>query len=248
MLGQGHTAKSIAVAKGISVAAVNERLRAARRKTGIGSSRELARFVRLQKNSDEEIEVSADTASAPSSRWPMTIGFGRRAFMPVFVIFALGAAYLTLHQNVPAIRPTTSASAPSDPLLAGMDDPSVTLTAMHRRVRSENRDETWASRSEDFLRKRYGRVPNLSAGGNDVRVLCARSLCEVAAALPKTLTRRQMTKLVEDLQSMSLIVDLRAEGLQNITQGFGESFITYCQRKDPRSAREIHLPTNAVEQ
>ncbi|HET6407092.1 MAG TPA: sigma factor-like helix-turn-helix DNA-binding protein [Chthoniobacteraceae bacterium] len=40
LLAEGHTAKSIAGLTGRSVAAVNERLREARRKTGIGSSRE----------------------------------------------------------------------------------------------------------------------------------------------------------------------------------------------------------------
>ena len=39
LLAEGHTAKSIAALTGRSVAAVNERLREARRKTGIGSSR-----------------------------------------------------------------------------------------------------------------------------------------------------------------------------------------------------------------
>ena len=34
LLGRGHTAKSIATLKGLSVPAVNERFRAARRKTG----------------------------------------------------------------------------------------------------------------------------------------------------------------------------------------------------------------------
>jgi len=47
-LAQGHTAKTIANAEGISVNVVNERLRSARRKTGAVSSRELARLVGQQ--------------------------------------------------------------------------------------------------------------------------------------------------------------------------------------------------------
>ena len=42
LLAEGHTAKSIANTIGSTPAAVNERLREARRKTGVGSSRELA--------------------------------------------------------------------------------------------------------------------------------------------------------------------------------------------------------------
>ncbi|PXA94367.1 hypothetical protein DMC18_06555 [Caulobacter sp. D5] len=45
LLARGHTAKSAAVALGVSESAVNERLREARRKTGVGSSRQLARLV-----------------------------------------------------------------------------------------------------------------------------------------------------------------------------------------------------------
>ncbi|MBN8809286.1 MAG: hypothetical protein J0I47_13775 [Sphingomonas sp.] len=46
LLASGHTAKSIATLTGRTEAAVNERLRDARRKTGVGSSRELARLLR----------------------------------------------------------------------------------------------------------------------------------------------------------------------------------------------------------
>jgi DNA-binding CsgD family transcriptional regulator len=42
LLAEGHTAKSIAIALETTPAAVNERLREARRKTGVGSSRELS--------------------------------------------------------------------------------------------------------------------------------------------------------------------------------------------------------------
>ncbi len=45
LLARGHTAKSAAAELGVSEGAVNERLREARRKTGVGSSRQLARLV-----------------------------------------------------------------------------------------------------------------------------------------------------------------------------------------------------------
>jgi TonB family protein len=45
LLARGHEAKSIASALGISVHTVNERLRAARRKLGVSSSREAARLL-----------------------------------------------------------------------------------------------------------------------------------------------------------------------------------------------------------
>jgi DNA-binding CsgD family transcriptional regulator len=45
LLAQGHSVKSAAALAGLTENAVNERLREARRKTGVGSSRELARLV-----------------------------------------------------------------------------------------------------------------------------------------------------------------------------------------------------------
>jgi len=58
LLARGHTAKSIATLTDRSVGAVNERLREARRKTGIGSSRELARMFAAQESRDELIGMA----------------------------------------------------------------------------------------------------------------------------------------------------------------------------------------------
>ncbi|GAA4024955.1 hypothetical protein GCM10022280_27290 [Sphingomonas swuensis] len=46
----GHDAKSIATYLGLSVHTVNERLRGARRKLGVGSSREAARVLAAAEN------------------------------------------------------------------------------------------------------------------------------------------------------------------------------------------------------
>src|SRR5687768_12118933 len=54
LLMAGHTVKSIAARMGRSETSINERLRDARRKTGIGSSRELARHLDAQKIWDKK--------------------------------------------------------------------------------------------------------------------------------------------------------------------------------------------------
>jgi DNA-binding CsgD family transcriptional regulator len=54
LLAGGHTVKSIAVQLGRSEASINERLREARRKTGVGSSRELARLIDTKKSGTEK--------------------------------------------------------------------------------------------------------------------------------------------------------------------------------------------------
>src|SRR3546814_2888029 len=58
LLTAGHTVKSIAVRLGRSEASINERLRDARRKTGAGSSRELARRLDAQQIWDRKIDLS----------------------------------------------------------------------------------------------------------------------------------------------------------------------------------------------
>ncbi len=64
LLTVGHTVKSIAVRLGRSEASINERLRDARRKTGVGSSRELARHLAAQKNWDNNIDLSTQSSAA----------------------------------------------------------------------------------------------------------------------------------------------------------------------------------------
>jgi DNA-binding CsgD family transcriptional regulator len=72
MLAQGHTAKTIASVRDLSVNVVNEQLRSARRKTGAMSSRELARVVvaqagaRTPKLCDKKIELERMAAANPS--------------------------------------------------------------------------------------------------------------------------------------------------------------------------------------
>ena len=58
LLASGHTVKTIAVELGRSEASIHERLREARRKTGVGSSRELARRLRDQENWRSEEHTS----------------------------------------------------------------------------------------------------------------------------------------------------------------------------------------------
>ena len=65
LLAGGHTVKSIAMQLDRSEASINERLREARRKTGVGSSRELARQLDEQKIWDKKIDLS--TAASPAN-------------------------------------------------------------------------------------------------------------------------------------------------------------------------------------
>jgi DNA-binding CsgD family transcriptional regulator len=96
LLAEGHTVKSIAGQLGRSEASINERLREARRKTGVGSSRELARLVAEQKIWDEKIDLSSGEASADGPSVPRLQGFvwtkGRIAMLILLPAAALGLA------------------------------------------------------------------------------------------------------------------------------------------------------------
>jgi DNA-binding CsgD family transcriptional regulator len=78
LLTAGHTIKSIAALLERSEASINERLRDARRKTGVGSSRELARLVAAQENWPRKTDLSpagdlGDVDEPPASaarHWP----------------------------------------------------------------------------------------------------------------------------------------------------------------------------------
>jgi DNA-binding CsgD family transcriptional regulator len=106
LLAEGHTAKTVAAALGMTEGAVNERLREARRKTGVGSSRELARLLRGVETEPQEIRPkqigvaatapSIDTQGRQRGRrlgWPVILG----AFAMITLASAIGAlAALTL--------------------------------------------------------------------------------------------------------------------------------------------------------
>lgn len=179
LLAAGHTAKSAAAATGLSVNAVNERLREARRKTGVGSSRELARLVGPQENRDEEIGVAPrrtpgdpHPAAAPH---PPHGGRRRSIVMGFLLIGAIGAAIIV---GVPQATPAEAApDAVSDRLFG---DAAYDPRAMRQRMLAEQRDVVWAEGGEARLLTLYGQVP----GVRGLAVTCRATLCEVSGGLP----------------------------------------------------------------
>lgn len=149
LLGEGHTAKSIANELGSTPAAVNERLREARRKTGAGSSRELARMLKAQENRHEQIElgsrhrIAADLSSGAAD--PRRTQMGVYAMVGVLVVAAAGAAALMTHQP--------AAESPADPLIGALLQPEPKdphPADLYAKVRAE-RHGPWAVRTEQQL-------------------------------------------------------------------------------------------------
>lgn len=225
LLAEGHTAKSIAALTGRSTGAVNERLRDARRKTGVGSSRELARLLRNQINWDEKIEVpSAGNMEQPdsilTSRAKPQFASPRGWFVMIASLVLGAAAALSLLQVVPA-----ETEKVTDPRLKAMLPPATQSgpRELHEQLQRETRDSNWADVTERALRSRY----SLHADINGLKVRCARTVCEVVGTINSPLA--QMSVSMEDLQTGSLVQDIRQRGLVDKAAVFGPErlFVTY---------------------
>lgn len=162
LLAEGHTAKTVASELGTTVAAVNERLREARRKTGVGSSRELARLLRAQENRHEQIGVGSRSAFmrllSPSDAEPWRPHTGVFAMIALFLVAAAGATALMTQ------APPTESKI--DPLI-GEPLPSGPAPAdLHAKIRAEPRDSKWAPHMESAVRARLTQIPLIGKDGN----------------------------------------------------------------------------------
>lgn len=143
LFAMGHTAKSVSAltARSVgSVGSVNERLREARRKTGVGSSRELSRLLMEQENRDDKIGVEAGPKDDPTSDGAGTNA--RPALLQGAIIMSLIFCLLTA-----GLFMANSGEAPAadgrqltrdDPVLAGGFPPD-TPQEQYRRLRAEKR-------------------------------------------------------------------------------------------------------------
>lgn len=116
LLAEGHTIKSIAVELGSTETALQERLRGARRKTGLGSSRELARLLRAREdpgNLGRKTEL-ADLAEEEEGPWRR----GERTEWPLFLkgsIMVFVASLLGALAAVTLVKSSITSAAPGSP-------------------------------------------------------------------------------------------------------------------------------------
>ncbi|WP_447751058.1 helix-turn-helix domain-containing protein [Sphingopyxis fribergensis] len=95
LLVAGHTVKTIAARLGRSETSINERLRAARRKTGVGSSRELARLLDLPKTCDENIDLSRERSTVENLAHTATVGVrGSKGMIVMLIAIPMAAVGL----------------------------------------------------------------------------------------------------------------------------------------------------------
>lgn len=115
LLAEGHTIKSIAAQLGRTEASINERLRDARRKTGMGSSRELARQLGAQKIWDRNPDLAMTSPSTEGSVQPASRGLngpkGKIAMLIAMPLIAAGSLLMAADAPYNAARRTASPAA-----------------------------------------------------------------------------------------------------------------------------------------
>lgn len=148
LLSAGHTVKTIAAQLGRSEASINERLREARRKTKVGSSRELARLLAAQKIRDDFSGLTpALGAGQPSVQRPhprRVAPKGTTMLLLALPVAAAGLALASIQQPAGAgSSPAATAAAAASPLegtwaldlasIPAAERPRGVTIAFHRR-------------------------------------------------------------------------------------------------------------------
>lgn len=159
LLVAGHTVKTIAARLGRSETSINERLRSARRKTGVGSSRELARLLDFQKTCDENIDLSTPRSTGKDLAHTATIGVrGSKGMIVMLIAIPMAAAGLivaALPSADPLATPSTVYSAASQQFpLVGKWSLDASLMPENERPQrvtmtfGASRDGKWTTRVE----------------------------------------------------------------------------------------------------
>ncbi|WP_299176047.1 hypothetical protein [uncultured Brevundimonas sp.] len=243
LLGRGHTAKTIATMKGVSVAAVNERFRSARRKTGLGSSREIARLLVAQENRDDLIDLAVPPSPAESlprpDAPPSSDAFFTRRWRLIVITTALLAAGLLAYQTTtpPVASPqTSSGDDPISKILAGMP-PSPDIAALHTEAVAPSTDQAWSSATERTLSQRYRALPGVKESVEVLNVTCAATLCEVVGTVRPDVSSDEMNAVMEGVQGLGgselgLPIDAVVHHFSS-TNGPSSSalFVSYWRRK-----------------
>jgi DNA-binding CsgD family transcriptional regulator len=217
LLAQGHTAKSIAALTDRSVGAVNERLREARRKTGVGSSRELARLFAAQENRDELIGVVPAPAAVPDPAAPAATGRSWKGATLMSVIFA-GAivAIAFVVQPAPQTVP--------EPALAGVeaglysDGPSP--RQLHDKIVAEPRDPAWAPRTETALEQWFAGQPPVARVTGPVTARCGTTMCEIVARYDSEISAKRQNAAWQIVQGKAFRDAIAPMGLRSDDASF----------------------------
>ena len=228
LLAQGHTAKSIANLTGRSVGAVNERLREARRKTGMGSSRELARIVAAQENRDELIGVARATIADPDDGKSAALR-GRivKGVTLMSLVLATAAAIAFAAQPAPQTAPVDPNGSDAA-VLANEPTPR----ALHDKLTAETRDAAWAAPVEVALGQWFATAPGVAGTAQVSRVRCGATLCEVVGSFAPGLSGDRINGAMQPMQGKPFLDAIAPLKLKMISGSFvGNSFAIFVSRQ-----------------
>lgn len=224
LLGRGHTAKSIGTLKGLSEFAINERFRSARRKTGLGSSREIARLLIAQETRDNIIGLGTPIGPAATNSRPDTpiraSSLRWRIPMSAAVLFA--AAILAQQTATPPAPP----SRPVHPAVASMFEnrpPEPDFGVLHAEVGASQPDPAWSPRTEETLVQTFHALPGFSNAMENLTVTCSASLCEALGVMRAGLTTEETNEVMSGIQGSSLHETAKAVGLNSLGVSFSST-------------------------
>jgi DNA-binding CsgD family transcriptional regulator len=219
LLARGHTAKSIAAETGRSEGSVHERLREARRKTGVGSSRELARMLATQENRDTLIGmVQATSIASGPARAPLMSRWTGALLMTAMVAALIAT---TLKLSTPTEPPPRSLFQVAAGLHYG------DAISWREETSAQRRDAAWADAHEAVLRRRYATINGLDMA--TLHVECRESKCEVVGRSAAGASPAILKHALDELTSSSMRTSLLGDGLR--------AAFTNCGGRDP--TREI---------
>lgn len=248
LLAQGHTAKSIARVLGSTPTAINERLRQARRKTGVGSSREVARLLTTQENRTDKIELALVSDGEPNGS-RVSEGRFRPLWLGTTVMIIAVVAALSIATYVTDQPPTQAAlenKAIVDPIVGRIPPSSeFGIDQLYLRLRAERRDTVWAPRTEQALRSYLTRIRYVGGTGKPLRLTCGSTLCEAAGVIDAPMTRQDQSSLKSPLNrtmqalqgknihdyAASVGLDLLGGSFQSPDHKSVPKFLIYFQRK-----------------
>lgn len=240
LLGRGHTAKSIAALKDLTELAVNERFRSARRKTGIGSSREIARLLVAQENRDDIIgvaEAAPPVAPLPRPDASRRASPLRRWSLPMSAAALLIAAAILAQQS--AVPPAETAPLPvSVEAALASQGGSQDLAVLHSAVGIGQPDPSWSEETRTGLTRIHRALPGFDRDVEFLRSTCNASLCEVIAVTRPDISGDQIVTLMNGIQSRETAEAITSLKLHPVLHSFSTSneapaetvFVSYWQR------------------
>ncbi|MGV3577526.1 hypothetical protein [Brevundimonas sp.] len=244
LLGRGHTAKSIAALKDLTELAVNERFRSARRKTGIGSSREIARLLVAQENRDDIIGVAeaappvaplprpdASRRASPLRRWSLPMSAA---------VLLIAAAILAQQTATPSTTTARTMPTPAgaDAVFAPRTDPAD-AAALRREIADGAVDPDWSPQMEAALSRAYHLKTDHTGAVASVDVTCGATLCEVLGVAKPNLSTAQVDIVIEAFQGHDVHAFGAEMSLSNVMTGITTAtnpqalvFVAYWRRAD----------------